>query len=50
MMDYSRIISVCDGLLAKHGQVDLADQEGHEEVDADGNALGGGAGLNSVHL
>lgn len=37
-------------LLAQHGQVDLSNQEGRKEVDADGDALGGGAGLNGVNL
>ena len=50
MMQYSKDTSEYDGLLAQHGQVDLANQEGHEEVDADGDALGGGEGLNGVHL
>jgi len=37
-------------LLAQHGQVDLSNQEGCKEVDADCDALGWGAGLNGVNL
>lgn len=37
-------------LLAEHGEVDLADKEGHKEVDADSDALRWGASLNGVHF
>jgi hypothetical protein len=37
-------------LLAQHGQVDLSNQEGRKEVDADCDTLGWGAGLNGVNL
>ena len=39
-----------DDLLAEHGQVNLTNQEGHKEVDTDGDALSRGASLNGVHL
>ena len=39
-----------DDILAEHGQVNLTNQEGHEEVDADGDALSRRASLDGVHL
>ena len=37
-------------LLAKHGQVDLADDKGEDEVDADGDGLPSSSGLDVVEL
>ncbi len=37
-------------LLAEHGEVDLADDEGEDEVDADGDGLPSSSGLNVVEL
>ena len=37
-------------LLAKHGEVGLADDEGEEEVDADSDSLACVSGLNVMEL
>lgn len=44
------ITSSVGNSLAQHGQVDLSNQEGGQEVDADGDSLSRRPGLDGVHL
>ena len=50
MQDKKAARLVQEGLLAEHGEVGLANDEGEEEIDADSDGLSGASGLNVVEL